>query len=268
MKHTFEIDVPSVLALVSDPCNADLFYSCCNAVGIVKDAVLAMPEKVHLALMGGYIYSRFDLFRLFSDISVDVYDNDAVIRNCTTVPNVVANIDDEAVRDIEYEMICHIHQLTPKGNSVFVVRDSRWQYPKGTLLHTLKDKKNIEHRTIVLSSKYAFDLFIKENTPKLVQLKHGAKTYTINGRTVSAFSTLYLFGEKEANRLLLTAYHDAETDVDTVFPERLYTWDAHSQTYIEFRRSLNNEYHGFELPENEWRINVPKNIRAKFHHGL
>lgn len=268
MKHTFEIDVPSMLALVSDPYNTELFSSCCNVVGKIKDAVLAMPEKVFLSMMSGYVYAQYDLFSLFSAISVDVYDSGVVITNCTAVPDVVANIGNETNRDTEYEMICHIHQLEPKGSSVFVVNDSRWQYPQGTMLHTSKDKKDVEHRTIVLADNHAFDSFIAENTPKLVQLKHGAKTYNIGGRTVAAFSTLYKYGEDEAKRLLLTAYYEAELAAGVVFPERLHTWDTHCQTYIEFRKSLNNEYHGFELPEKEWKTNVPKNIRVKYHHGV
>lgn len=268
MKHTFEIDVPSILDMVSNPYKADLFNSCCDVVGKVNGAVLALPEKVNLKMYSGYIFSQYYLLRSFTNINVEVYDNSVCKPNCTAIPDVVATIDDKAMRTTEYEMVCHIHQIEPKGSSIFVVCDGRWQYAKGTMLRTSRDRKDVEHRTIVLANDHAFDSFIAENTPRLVQLKHGARAYTINGKAVAAFSTLYLYGLEEATRLLLTAYHEADLAANVVFPERLHTWDTHCQTYIEFRKSLNNEYHGFELPENEWKTNVPKHIRDKYHHGL
>lgn len=75
--------------------------------------------------------------------------------------------------------------------------------------------------------------------------------------------------KQEAEVLLRKAFIDAQIPEDVIFPERLYTWDSKSNTYIEFRRSsgshLVNEYHGFDLDKKNWN-SVPEYIKNIYHH--
>lgn len=267
MKYVFEIDVPSFNTMACGLYNEILFTSCCEAISKVKDSVLALSVESYAEIESN-LQNRWELLHRLSLLSVDVYDSSVAVPKCVAIPDIVSNIADTNVRLREYDLICHIHKVYPQGNSVFVVRDNRWVIPSSTQLKTIRDKKCVEHSTIVICDEHSFDVFVDKNTPRLVQLKHGAKSYIINGKNVAPFSTYFNEGPDVAEHLLQLAYKEAEMTDDKTFPERLHTWDKYAKTYIEFRQSRDNEYHGFELPEKQWKTNVPLCIREKYHHGL
>ena len=127
------------------------------------------------------------------------------------------------------------------------------------------NKKTLEHHVVLLSDNKAFGSLIKNNWPKLEQHKHGAKGYMRAGKQVSPLTATM----QEAEVLLRKAFIDAQIPEDVIFPERLYTWDSKSNTYVEFRRSsgshLVNEYHGFDLDKKYWN-SVPEYIKNIYHH--
>ena len=261
MKYTFTIDVPTLYDVVQNQYEVGLIVSCVEAVGSLKDAVLAVSEKSYAETF----CMDFHLCRICANLSFCYYDSSKRKNGLITFPDVITTIIDDGRKVEEYLLCCYLHEVQPKGNGIFIVHPSRWSNAKMKTLQTTRDKKTVDHPVILLSDGYSFDTFIQKNNPKFVQHKHGSKEYKLSGKVVSPFSAT----PEEGEELLRNAFADAQIPDDVMFPDRLYTWNKHANLYVEFRRSSGdntvNEYHGFDLKKGYWQ-SVPDYIKKIYHH--
>ena len=261
MKYTLAIDVPSIEEMTQDRYKAELLKSCVSAVSSLKDGVLVMSEDMAMEVF----YINADMYPMLSNVTLEIYDAGIRKNFLSTKPDVINNIRDTEKQEQEYLLCCRLHSITPHGKGIFVVCPNRWSTPKCNCLQTIRDNKDVGHHVVVLNDNMAFDSFIRNNWPKLDQHKYGAKPYMRAGKLVSPLTAT----KHEAEVLLRKAFIDAQIPDEIIFPERLYTWDSKSNTYVEFRRSsgshLVNEYHGYDLDEKYWNC-VPDYIKNIYHH--
>ena len=261
MKYTLAIDVPSLEEMTQDPYKVELLKCCISAVGRLKDSVLTMTGETAMEVL----YTNIEMCSMLSNVRLDIYDNGIRKNFLSTNPDMITNINDTEKQEQEYLLCCRLHIIPPHERGIFAVCPSRWSTPKCNCMQTIRDKKTLEHHVVLLSDNKAFGSLIKNNWPKLEQHKHGAKGYMRAGKQVSPLTATM----QEAEVLLRKAFIDAQIPEDVIFPERLYTWDSKSNTYVEFRRSsgshLVNEYHGFDLDKKYWN-SVPEYIKNIYHH--
>lgn len=265
MKYLVAVDVPSLHELVSDVYQEPMLLYICNSIPCLKDTEVALHSDV-LSGLQNKMQNRYDVLRKFCSLRMNIFDDSVQKANLTSRPDMLKGL---AGNEYQYEnaLLGLMHQAE-SGRTVFFVNSKRWTVPQIDI-ETIRDKKTHIHPIIIISTGEFLSNIIKQNTPELVQLKHGDREYLIDGNRVAPFRS-YFAGSRAGDLLKMAYWESAETD-NQKFPKRLYTWDSQFRTYIEFRRSGGDDnasqYHGFELDKKSWRI-VPEAIRLKYHQGL
>ena len=220
-----------------------------------------IPEDVEAILFREEIYKiilnskeideqhSYRWLELISRITTREYPSDPKARYLQVEPDVTANITDENYKSETRFQVAElfnqcdsfpIHVISPERindgcDKICVSRDKK--KGKEKQIHLSKASIPVEERINALK-------------PKLYQLKHHQFEHTSGkGKVVSVFSAWDTRDTKYAEQLLQEAFYNYK---GTELPAKyLYIYDSLNQTYVQFRCSRNNLYHGLDIPASE-----------------
>lgn len=175
--------------------------------------------------------------------------------------------DDNLPPEINDEILSQltaIHNQARQQHTVTFVAERKRVDPDVQHLATTKDEEEQQHEICHVADDDSVRGFMQGKLPVLRQLKHTDSQRNFGEEMVSRFSAWNERDERKAKALLLKAYNDCKEEAGE-WPKYLFTWDSESNTYVEFRNSLNNEYHGFDVTTERERQRIPDYIKQKYH---
>lgn len=195
------------------------------------------------------------------------YEEAARIPNLVTSPVLTADaFSSEMNAEILLQVsIMHHDAVTSANDRYFLSFPQRWNGGQQFLVTTEKQKE-AKHPAIVVTQEEDWNRYVSQHfRPRLVQLKHGSQSWERNGEHVSPFTSYDPRNPERAKKILQQAFDDYEPQAGAFnyFPDKLYTWDTHAKTYVEFRLSGKNEYHGFDQKDTSV---IPDYIKEKYLH--
>ena len=262
MKRTIAIDLPVLLQGNVHHVDVPLMH---DVLGMIKELknveiVLCNDDFQFLYENADYAFTG-NVMKFLSEMKLIEYDGASRKESLTCEPDIVSGLE-EKMADAVYLQLCVIHTNDNITFAGFIPR-----FTEKFQLKTTRDKKTKGHETVIIGSGEDAKSWIKSCRPKLSVLKHKGTAGTSAMGTVSPFTSLFSKGEEYAESLLQQAYLDSEEE--DVFPHYLYTWDAETGTFIEFRHENHegdseHNYHGRDMSVAEFK-DVPSYIREKYH---
>lgn len=202
-----------------------------------------------------------------SSLSKKNYEEALRIPDIVTSPVLTADaFSSEMNAEIQLQVsVMHHDAITSANTRYFLCFPQRWNGGQQYLTTTDKQAE-AKHPAIIVAQEKDWDEYVSQHfRPKLVQLKHGVQSWKRSGEHVSPFTSYDPRNSKIAEEILQQAFDDYEPQAGTsdYFPDRLYTWDKQTKTYVEFRLSGKNEYHGFDQKDTSV---IPDYIKEKYLH--
>lgn len=198
------------------------------------------------------IASDYELFSLLLELPVEEVSPVKKANYIRITPDILEN-SDKTVRDVAKQQLF----------ALSLYGDSRRIYSGTThsaeSFEVSSDKKTAQCLHFRLEGKMKLKDFIVSFEPELKQLKHFQESRRDGDREVSAFSAYDKNDERYARKLLKQAYDEHNGDIDD--RTYLYTYDSKNETFVEFRPSRGNEYHGQDVSIEYARAKAPDIVR-------
>lgn len=196
---------------------------------------------------------NWKMWSLIIKLPVEYFEETKKANYIKLIPDIIPLIHPDFLKDITRNQILSL-VTEGKGKKIFSgIQDLDEK------IEILIDKK--PHQFLHFDPYGESDLrsYILSFEPKLDQLKHTCKERKVGGKIVSPFSALNDPDEHYAVELLQTAYKDYLGDVDD--DTYLYTYDYKYKTFVEFRPSRNNSYHGMDIDYKAAKQKAPEIVK-------
>lgn len=228
-------------------------YECLSLLALPVNVIILVPENWDTFLSECEdIASNYELFSLLLELPVTEVESVKKANYIRINPDILNGCDQD-VRDVAkqqlfalslYRNARRIYAGTAHPAEAFEVSSDKSVAPcvhfRPNGERTLKD-------------------YIDSFEPVLRQLKHFQEPRKDGDREVSAFSAYDKNDERYAKKLLKRAYEEHNGDIDD--RTYLYTYDAKNKTFVEFRPSRGNEYHGLDITDEYARSEAPDIVR-------
>lgn len=259
MNNIVAVDLKAMCCPDKSGVNTAFLSAVLQGISSIKQSSLLFRNEVSLLFDYQDRFISTNLWALLSDLIYESYDESCLCNDLTMEPNISEDCDDAMKEEITLQC-SYFHR---NGIQLFLGFHPLWQADWSDHLATIRDKKVTNYPTCIIKTEEDWKGYLSTMLPSLVQLKHIANEYQRAGIPVASFSSYDSRKEQPAKKLLQQAYADYQGEER--FPKHLYTWDPHAGLYVKFNNSGKNEYHGYDLKENEW-SEVPLYIRNIYHH--
>lgn len=215
-------------------------------------ASILIPGNWYDFLLESHIADSYEMFSILLRITVDEFIPSKKSDYIKLLPDILDKCSESEKRVAKqqiYEM-----SFNRQGFKIYSYTDN---VADTTDVYSDKHHAIIHHVRPDRSTTIAG--FIRSLEPHLRQLKHDDTKYDVAGETVSPFSAYNRNDESYARRLLRQAYEDHNGEVDD--RTYLYTYDSKNRTFVEFRPSRNNEYHGMDISLDSAKRKAPDIVR-------
>lgn len=265
MDKIFTIDVPSLCNPENFGIQVGMPSHILKKMRYIKGACILFRDEIWGILNPKSLEYRF-IIGILSSLSIKNYEEAERIPSLVTFPVLTAAaFSSEMNSEIQLQVsVMHRGAVASANDRYFISFPQRWNGEQQFLTTTDK-RAEAKHPAIVVAQEEDWERYVSQHfRPRLVQLKHGSQSWERSGVHVSPFTSYDPRNPKMAEEILQRAFDDYEPQADTsYFPDRLYTWDTQAKTYVEFRLSGKNEYHGFDQKD---RSVVPDYIKEKYLH--
>ena len=199
------------------------------------------------------LIENWEIWSLIIQLPVEYFEETKKANYIKLIPDIIPLVHPDFLKDLTKNQI---FSLVTEGKGKKIFSGIQDQDEK---IEILIDKK--PHQFLHFDPYGELDLrsYILSFEPKLDQLKHTGKERKIGGKIVSAFSALNDSNKNYAEELLLIAYNDHLGDVND--DTYLYTYDYKYKTFVEFRPSRNNTYHGMDIDYNVAKEKAPEIVK-------
>lgn len=218
-----------------------------------KNITILVPENWNSFLSECEdITTDYELFSLLLELPVEEVSPVKKANYIRISPNILDNCDD-AVKDIAKQQLFAL-SLYGDYRKIYSGTD----YPSESF-EISSDRKTSKCVHFRLTGERTLKDYIASFEPILMQLKHFQESRKDGEREVSAFSAYDKNDERYAKQLLKQAYDDHDGDMDD--RTYLYTYDPKNKTFVEFRPSRGNQYHGYDIDIEYARSKAPDIVR-------
>ncbi len=258
MSNIIAIDLKALCHPDKSGVDTEVLSDVLHGISSIKQSSLLFREEVYSLLDYQDPFISTSIWAMLSEVNFELYDATCLCRGLTVNPDISTDCADEMKTEIGLQCsFFHRNNI-----QLFLSFPALWKSEKEAL-ETTRDKKTVRHPTCVIKTLQDWQKYISSAIPCLVQLKHTSNEYQRDGIPVASFSSYDSRNEQPAKDLLQQAYDDYQGE--ECFPKHLYTWDSHAGLYVKFNNSGKNEYHGYDLKEDEW-SEIPSYIRNSYHH--
>lgn len=198
-----------------------------------------------------------------SNINKKTYELVSDTKNITVEPELMAKLSDSEKRELK-SMAYKQFETKEPPHKIYALASSR----SNTTQMKIKCEEKEKSISIMSPDNIAINNFIESKNPKLKQegdfdhrVKHNPHTTrNIGDNEASKFSAWNPNDDSYAKSLLLKAWNDTKSS--ELYPDKMFVWDTKNKTYVKFRLSINNEYHGYDVTFNE----VTDKVKRRYNH--